>query len=181
MQNLALKFTDNDPENAAESPEEHAVGLRLIESSEHDTYIFYRGNLLAQYPRGDNYSRNITIAQLFLCHRVAQKTLSEVFNLTIPHLSSLINNFRRLGSAGIEDNTAVRIANNQKIKGKVAAEIIKQLSVEMENRPTYEELRKSIKKKWGIEVSAHRIGCWWRETQKAQQRSEEHTSELQSH
>ena len=173
MQNLALKFTDADPANGAERTEEHAVALRLIESAEHNIYLFYRGNLYAQYHRGDHYSRNLIIAQLFLCHQVAQKTLSEVFHLTIPHLSYLINNYRRVGSAGIKDNTAVRIANNQKIKGKVATEITKQLSIETENRPTYECVRKSIKRKWGIDISAHRIGCWWRETQRAEQQSKE--------
>jgi len=169
VQNLALKFIYDDTENNAADHLE----VYLIENAEHDIYLFYRGNLFAQYHRGDHYSRNLIIAQLFLCHRVAQKTLSEVFHLTIPHLSYLINNYRRTGSSGIEDNTAVRIANNQKIKGKVAAEITRQLSVEAESRPTYESVRKSIKGKMGIDLSAHRIGCWWRETQKEKQKAKE--------
>mgnify|MGYP000040039622 CR=1 FL=1 len=173
MQNLALKFIDDDPENVAERTKEAVVEVRLVESAEQDIYIFFRGNLFAQYQSGDNYSRNLIIAQLFLCHHVAQKTLSDVFHLTIPHLSYLINNYRRAGSAGIEDNTTVRIGNNQKIKGKVAAEIINQLDVEKGDRPTYDGVSKSIKRKWGIAISAHRIGCWWRHYKKENQQAKE--------
>jgi len=171
VQNLALRLSYGEAKNGA--GEENAEDVHLIEKAKQDIYIFYCGNLFAQYQRGDHYSRNLIIAQLFLCHQVAQKTLSEVFQLTIPHLSRLIGHYRRLGSAGIEDNTAVRIGNNQKIKGKVVSSIIQQLDVEKENRPSYESVSKSIKRKCRIDISAHRIGCWWRHYKKEERQVQE--------
>ena len=89
----------------------------------------------------------------------------------------MIGHYRRAGSAGIEDNTAVRIGNNQKIKGNVATEIVKQLSVKNEDRPTYDGVSKSIKRTFNIEISAHRIGCWWREYKKDKKQTQELTQE----
>lgn len=166
---LALNSTLEDPQSGIDCALENVLEIHLIESAEHDIYVFYRNNLFAQYQKRDHYSRNLIIAQLFLCHRVAQKILSEVFQLTIPHISRMIADYRRKGSVGIEDHTEVRIGNNQKIKGKVSVEIIKQLDVPKEDRPTYERVAQQIKRKHRIDISAHRIGCWWREHVKEKQ------------
>lgn len=165
MGNTALKRVAEEPENAIDHLHQPAGEVHLMESAEQDVYLFFRGNLIAQYQKRDNYARNIIIAQLFLCHRVAQQVLPDVFQLTIPHISSLIGNYRRAGSAGIEDNTIVRIANNQKIKGEIAVAIIKQLDI-TEERPTYAAVAKNIKRKYNIELTPHRIGCWWRQYKK---------------
>jgi len=172
VQNLALELTFGDAKKQT-GRRDHAQDIALFESTKQDIYIFYYGNLFAQYQRGDNYSRNLIMVQLYLCHGVAQKTLSELFQLTIPHLSRMIGNYRRSGSVGIEDHTAIRIGNNQKIKGKVAEHIINQLEGEEQDRPTYGGVSKSIKRKWRIDISAHRIGCWWRQYKKEQQPAKE--------
>jgi len=179
VQNLALKLTFDDPGNGSDQTLENAVELRLVESTEHDCYVFFRGNLFAQYQKRDNYSRNLIMAQLFLCHHVAQKILSEVFQLTIPHISTLIGSYRRAGSAGIEDHTAVRIGNNRKIKGHVCAEIIKQLDVKKEDRPTYDDVARHIKRKLGVDISAHRIGCWWRDYKNETQVQKQSQTEME--
>ena len=173
MQNSALKLTSEESEKGSAPPQGIAMEVHLLESAEQDIYVFFRGNLFAQYQKRDNYSRNIIIAQLYLCHRVSQKILSEVFQLTVPHISTLIGNYRRAGSAGIEDKTVVRIGNNQKIKGKVAKEIVKQLDVKKEERPTYESVSKSIKRKFNVEISGHRVGCWWRQYKNDKQAQEQ--------
>ena len=173
MQNLALTLTFENAKKGRDSPLEKVVELRLVESAEQMCYLFFRGDLFAQYKKRDHYARNLILAPLFLCHHVTQKILSEVFQLTIPHISTLIGNYRRAGSAGIEDNTAVRIDNNRKIKGKVSAEIIKKLDVKKEDRPTYEEVARQLKRKWGIEISAHRMGCWWRDYKKEKSAQEQ--------
>lgn len=172
LQNSALKLTHEDLEKGVEQPQQHAVEVHLIESVEQDVYLFFRGNLIAQYQKRDNYSRNIIIAQLFLCHRVGQQILSDVFQLTIPHISSLIGNYRRAGSAGIEDHTVVRIGNNQKIKGEIAAAVIKQLDVTNEERPTYAAVAQNVKRKFNIDLTPHRIGCWWRQYKKDEKQAQ---------
>jgi len=162
MEQFAANLTFKTPENTVGFNVTNPPEVRLIESSDQTSYLFYRSQLLAQYQKHDNYSRNMLIAQLFLCHKVSQKTLSQVFHLTVPHISSLIGKYRRSGSAGIEDHTVVRIGNNQKIKGKIGDEIVKQLAVAEGNRPTYTTVANHIKRKFGVQLSAHRIGCWWR-------------------
>ncbi|VAW15536.1 hypothetical protein MNBD_BACTEROID05-659, partial [hydrothermal vent metagenome] len=81
---------------------------------------------------------------------------------------TLVNKYRQSGSAGIQDRTVVRIGNNQKIKGKVADEIVKHLSVTKENRPTYISVVKHIERKYGVQLSPQRISCWWRVEQENQ-------------
>ena len=165
MNNLAAEFDLEDPETAQEWPLNPDGPLRLLKSAEHTLYIFFRHQLFAQYQHNDNYSRNLILVQLFLCHKVPQKQLSAVFGLTVPHLSSLVGHYRRAGSAGIEDHTRVRIHNNQKIKGKIANAISKQLKLNEADRPSYGALSKAIKKRYGVSLSRQRIGSWWREQQ----------------
>ncbi len=181
MENSCLNRVPEVPENDIDCVQQQAVEVHLLVSAEQNVYVFFRGNLIAQYQKGDNYSRNIILAQLFLCHRVAQQVLSDVFQLTIPHISSLIGNYRRAGSAGIEDHTVVRIGNNQKIKGEIAAAIIKQLGdVTKEARPTYAAVAKNIKRKYNIDLTSHRIGCWWRQYKDEKQTQEQSQSQSQA-
>lgn len=175
MEQLAAELTFEVQENATDNHSINPPEVRLIESSDQTHYIFYRNQLIAQYQKRDNYARNMIIVQLFLCHKVTQKTLSQVFQLTIQHISVVVNKYRQTGSAGIQDRTVVRIGNNQKIKGEIAAEIIKQLSVAKENRPTYRSLAKQLKQKYGVQISPQRISCWWRETEQEKQAEQDAT------
>jgi len=172
MENLALEVTIEDTTDDVDRPLGEHREVHLTEGVAQNIHVFFRGQLFAQYQKRDHYARNLIIAQLFLCQKVPQKVLSQVFHLTVQHISGLGVRYRRFGSVGIEDHTMVRIANNQKIKGKVAKFIIEQLDVKDENRPTYGCVEKSIKRKWGIPISAHRIGCWWRQY-KAQRQAQE--------
>ena len=162
MEQLAAKLTFKTQENATDAHLINPPEIRLIQSSNQCHYVYYRNQLLAQYQKNDNYTRNMVVVQLFLCHKVPQKSLSHVFQLTVPHISSLVSKYRKTGSEGIQDNTVVRIGNNQKIKGKVADEIVKQLK----NLPSYEDVGKIIKQKYGVQISTHRLGCWWRAYEK---------------
>ena len=83
MENIALKLTCEESEDSSVHTQERAVEVRLIKSAEQDIYIFFRGDLFAQYQKRDNYTRNVIIAQLFLCHHVAQQILSDVFQLML--------------------------------------------------------------------------------------------------
>ncbi len=169
MEQLSVELTFEVQENVTDDNVVNPPEVRLIKSSQEQIHsIFYRNQLLAQYQSNDNYTRNIVIVQLFLCHRVSQKILSQVFQLTVQHISTLVNKYRHSGSAGIQDRTVVRIGNNQKIKGKVADDIIKQLSVAKEKRPVYREVVKQIKRKYGVQLSPQRISCWWRTEQGSQ-------------
>ena len=165
MEQVATDLRFEVPENVADDNVINPPEVRLITSSDQTLSLFYRNQLLAQYQKNDNYTRNMVIVQLFLCHRVSQKTLSEVFQLTIQHISTLVSKYRQTGSAGIQDRTVVRIGNNQKIKGKVADEIVKQLRVAKENRPTYISVVNHIERKYGVQLSPHRISGWWRKEQ----------------
>ncbi len=169
MEQLATELTFELQENATDDNVINPPEVRLIKSSNQTHYVFYRNQLFAQYQNNDNYTRNMIIVQLFLCHQVTQKMLSQVFQLTVQHISTLVNKYRQTGSAGIQDRTVVRIGNNQKIKGKVADEIVKQLNVTKENRPTYIAVVKHIKQKFGVELSPQRISCWWREVEQEKQ------------
>ncbi len=162
MEQIAVDLTFEIQENSADDNLINPPEVRLIESSDQTSYVFYRDQLLAQYEKSDNYTRNMTVVQLFLCHQVSQKILSQVFQLTVQHISNLIGKYRRSGSAGIQDHTVVRIGNNQKIKGEIAEEIIKLLTATKENRPTYVAVVKYIKQKYGVQISPERISCWWR-------------------
>ncbi len=172
MSNLALKLTYEDNENDRQQSLGNSDDLRLLNSSDGDVYVFYRHQLFAQYQSNDHYSRNLILVQLFLCHKVGQKTLSQVFKLTVPHISYLVGKYRRSGSRGIEDNIGIRVNNNQKIKGKVAAYIIQQLELKEADRPSFGALSKNVKRKYGIDISRQRIGSWWREN-KNEKREEE--------
>ena len=143
--------------------------IRIIEGSDQTCYLYYRHQLLAQYEKRDNYARNMIIVQLFLSHQIRQKTLAQVFQLTVQHISTLVNKYRQTGSTGIQDRTVIRISNNQKIKGKIAEEIKKQLNVTEENKPSYHAVAKHIKQKYGVQLSPQRISCWWRETEQDKQ------------
>jgi len=72
----------------------------------------------------------------------------------------MVTRFRTQGSAGIVGNMAVRINNNQKIKGKVA-DYLKGLLAQAD-RPSYEQAAQFVKNCFGVKVSAGRIGNWWR-------------------
>ncbi len=165
MEQLAADLALEVQEPVADDNLINLPEVRLIKSSDHTCSIFYRSQLLAQYQKNDNYTRNMVIVQLFLCHHVPQKTLSQVFQLTLQHISTLVSKYRQTGSAGIQDRTVVRIGNNQKIKGKIADEIVKQLNIKKENRPTYSSVVKHIKRKYGVQLSPQRISCWWRTKQ----------------
>ena len=143
-----------------ERPQEKSCVVRLIQGQDKECCVFCRGQLLAVYDRSDLYTRNFIIVQLFLCHEVPQKILSGVFGLTVPHISVLVSNYRKAGSTGIEDNTAERIKNSLKIKGRIADYLVELL--EKEERPSYQEAAKLVKKKYRVSLSAGRIGCWWR-------------------
>lgn len=165
MNNLAEELDFTDVKNAFEPILETGGELRLIKSAQQDSYVFFRHQLFAQYQYNDHYSRNLILAQLFLCHKVSQKQLSQVFGLTVPHISSLVGKYRQTGSAGIADNIQVRINNNQKIKGKIAQTLTQQLELNEADRPSYGALSKVIKRKYGVSLSRQRIGSWWREQQ----------------
>jgi len=163
MSNLAFDFKFVAPKKITDPPSVCGDELQMQIVSEQGIYVFFRGQLFAQYRRDDHYSRNIILVQLFLCHKVPQKILAQVFGLTVPHLSSLIGNYRREGSAGVEDHIGVRINNNQKIKGKIAKAIIRQLEVAKSSRPTYRAVAKVLKQKYKVDISWSTIGDWWRQ------------------
>jgi len=165
MSSLALEWVSEDNKKGAESPIGTCHELQLIESTDQQDCVFFRHQLYAQYHHSDHYTRNLILVQLFLCHKVSQKVLSRVFHLTVPYISFLVGKYRRLGSLGIEDDTWVRINNNQKIKAKIAAALIKQLDVAAAQRPSYGTVAKQIKQKYGVTISRQRIGGWWSERQ----------------
>jgi len=175
----AADLTDQTQQHVENNQQINPPKVRLIISSDQTHYVFYRNQLIAQYQKNDNYARNMVIVQLFLCCKVSQKILSQVFQLTAPHLSLLVNKFRKTGSPGIQDRTIVRIGNNQKIKGKVADEIIKQLNVGKENRPTYASVMKLIKKKYGVQLSPQRISCWWKEVKQEKLKEADNSAKLE--
>ena len=147
MEQLAVDLAFEAQENVSNDHAINPLEVHIIENTTDQTHsVFYRNQLLAQYQLHDNYTRNIVIVQLHQCHKVSQKTLSHVFKLTVQHISTLVCQYREKGSEGIQNRLAVRIGNNQKIKGKIAEEIIKQLSVTEEKRPTYIAVVKHIKK-----------------------------------
>jgi len=162
--NLALKTQ----ENAVEINRKNPLEVSLILSSAQTHYVFHRNNLYAQYEKNDNYTRNLIIVQLFLCQRIPQIMLANVFQITVQHISNLVGKYRRLGSAGLQDRTIVRIANNQKIKGNIAKRIRKLLSVPEKERPTYTAICQIILQKDGIKISPQRVSGWWRDNQLAQ-------------
>ena len=55
----------NVQENAVDPTLTNPPEIRIIESSDKTSYVFYRNQLIAQYQKHDNYSRNKIIAQLF--------------------------------------------------------------------------------------------------------------------
>jgi len=173
MEQIAANLTYEAPQNTSDANASNSLDVHLIKNTSDQTHaVFYRNQLISHYQKGDNYSRNMVVVQLFICHRVPQKTLSQVFQLTVQHISTLVNKYRHSGSAGIQDRTVVRIGNNQKIKGKVADEIIRQLNVSKENRPTYVAVVKHIQRKYGVQLSPHRISDWWRAGQESQTQNE---------
>lgn len=153
-------------EDGAAQPQKDSRVVRLIQGQDKECFVFCRGQLLAAYSRSDLYTRNFIIVQLFLYHNVSQKILSETFGLTVPHISMIVSHYRQGGSTGIEDNTAQRIKNSQKIKGKVADYLV--VLLEKEDRPTYERAAKWVKKKYKVSISASRIGSWWRAYKKSE-------------
>lgn len=152
-------------EDGTELPQKNSRVVRLIPGQDKESFVFCRGQLLAAYDRSDLYTRNFMIVQMFLYHKVPQKILSETFGLTVPHISTLVSHYRQGGSTGIEDNTAERIKNSQKIKGKIADYMVALL--ETKDRPTYEGAAKLVKKKYKVSISASRIGSWWRAYKKS--------------
>ena len=51
MQNLALKLIDEELEKGIDPSQNNAVEVSLIESAEQDIYVFFCGNLFAQYQK----------------------------------------------------------------------------------------------------------------------------------
>ena len=176
MNNLAAEVEWEEPEQIREQALDTGGNLRVwAGGNNRDIYVFFRHQLFAQYQSNDQYSRNLIMVQLFLCHKVAQKQLSKVFGLTVQHISSLVRKYRSAGSVGIEDNIRVRVNNNRKIKGKIAKAMIKQLELNEAQRPSYGLLSKIIKKKYGMSISRQRIGSWWREQQTKKDEEEAQT------
>jgi len=106
MNHLAAEVEWEDPEQIREQALDTGGDLRVwAGGNNRDIYVFFRHQLFAQYQSNDQYSRNLIMVQLFLCHKVAQKQLSKVFGLTVQHISSLVRKYRSAGSVGIEDNT----------------------------------------------------------------------------
>ena len=98
MENLALDLAVTESHKL--SPEESSLQERivcLLKSDDGECFVFCRGHLLSSYARSDLYARNYIIIQLFLCHKVSQKTLSETFGLTVPHISSLVGKKEQRG------------------------------------------------------------------------------------
>ncbi|MCF6298949.1 MAG: hypothetical protein L3J01_03630 [Thiomicrorhabdus sp.] len=151
--------------------------VRIVQSVDQTCYVYHRNQLVAQYEKRDNYARNMIVVQLFISHHVSQKCLSDVFQLTVQHISTLVRKYRQTGSAGIQNRIAIRIGNNQKIKGKIADAIEKQLNVSPEEKPTYVAIAKTIKQKYGVQLSPQRISCWWRESQ-AEKDTEKDTTQI---
>lgn len=164
MADRVLDFGEN--ENG--SPYEREV--QVIRGKNGERFVFVRGRLFTGYDRDDLYTRNFIIVQLFRSHKVRQSVLSEVFGLTVPHISRMMTRFREQGSAGIVGSLHVRIKNSQKIKGKVADYLRRLLA--QEDRPTYEEAAELVGKRFRIKVSAGRIGNWWREQRAIRQQQE---------
>lgn len=152
MAELALDFS------VAVSPYEREV--QVIHGNEREHFVFLRGRLLASYAHSDLYTRNFLIVQLFINHRVRQGVLSEVFGLSVAHISRMVKRYRVKGSAGIVDSLDVRIKNNRKISAAAADYLTNLLS--QTDRPTYEQVADRVNKRFGIGVSAGRIGNWWR-------------------
>ena len=156
MANLALSLDEKK-----RLPQQDNV-ICLIKGRDGENAVFCRGHLFSSYDRSDLYARNYLLVQLFLHHKISQKILSETFGLTVPHISALVGRYRREGSAGIENHTVVRLKNNQKIKGKIANYLIIQLEKNEADRPTYNALAMSVKRKFKVSLSADRVGNWWR-------------------
>jgi len=163
MEQIAVNLTFEAQKHAININQANPLEVSLIVNVSQTHYVFYRNTLFAQYEKNDNYTRNTILVQLFLCHRVPQNQLADVFQLTAQHISNLVGKYRRFGSEGLQDRTVVRIANNQKIKGQIAKIIIKHLSVPDEERPTYISLTKIIEQKEGVRISPQRISGWWRD------------------
>ena len=165
MAEAALELDVTVAEDASEAASKASRLVRIIQGQDKDCYVFCRGQLLAVYDHSDLYTRNFIIVQLFLCHKVSQRILSETFGLTVPHISVLVGRYRHWGSPGIEDNTAERIKNSQKITGGLAEYLVSLL--EKEDRPSYEQAGRLVKKRFKVSLSTSRIGSWWRTIRKA--------------
>lgn len=164
MGEVALEWDQEEHARTPERAPQDALEVRLLKVGETEYLGFYRGQLLASYDRKDKYTRNFVIVQLFITHKVSQEILSRLFNLTIPHISSLVGRYRRSGSAGLEDRSTRRLRNNYRLKGKVE-EYIVELLTEAEP-PTYECVAKLVKKRYRKTLSAGTIGNWWRANKK---------------
>ncbi len=171
--NLAL----NAQKNAIQINQKNPLEVSLIINTYQSHYVFFRNNLFAQYEKNDNYTRNLIIVQLFLCHQVPQIMLADVFQLSAQHISNLVGKYRCSGSTGIQNRTIIRIGNNKKIKGKIAKRILTLLSVPEEDRPTYVAIAKIIQHKDGVSVSPQRISAWWHENQQEQHTETQKKSE----
>jgi len=161
-------MTKSPPEldfNSSETVSHEQALVGLLEQGD-DCFLFCRGQLLGTYEHRDLYARNILLVQLFLCQNINPKILSSVFHLSVPYISTLVGEYRRLGSEGLRNNTAKKALNSQKIKGKVADYLIDLLA--KEERPTYQEAACLVKKRFRKTISASRIGNGWREDKKMQ-------------
>jgi len=164
MGELALIWDQEEIEDAAERAPNDAQDVRRQKVGETEYIVFYRGQLLASYDHKDKYTRNYILVQLFLTHKVSQERLSQIFNLTIPHISSLVGKYRKSGSAGIEDRSHRGQKNNYRLKGKVEATIVELLR--QAEPPSYAQVAKIVKKRYRKTLSGGTIGNWWRANKK---------------
>ncbi len=160
MGELALVWDQEAFEDTAERAPKDTQDVQRLKVGETEYLVFYRGQLLASYDHKDKYTRNYIIVQLFLTHKVSQERLSQIFDLTIPHISSLVGRYRKLGSAGLEDRSNRGQRNNYRLKGKVEEYIVELLR--QSEPPTYKQVAKLVKKRYRKTLSGGTISNWWR-------------------
>lgn len=139
------------------------IFLRILKHDD-ECSVLYRGQLFSTYDCQDMFARNHIIVQLRLSHKIKRDILAEAFGIKLTQLGNILRKYNQSGSRGLLDKMHVRVRNGQKIKGKVA-EYITELR-EQKNPPTYNEIKKLIKKRFRKEVGESTISNWWQAQQK---------------
>jgi len=93
MEQIAVNLTFEAQKHAININQANPLEVSLIVNVSQTHYVFYRNTLFAQYEKNDNYTRNTILVQLFLCHRVPQNQLADVFQLTAQHISNLVGKY----------------------------------------------------------------------------------------
>lgn len=146
--------------------DEGMMKLRILRASrdEDEIFVFFRGSLFAIYDRRDLFARNHVVVQLYLCHKIKQKVLSDVFKLTIHTISVLVGKYKRHGSAGIRCALEISSQNRRKINKEVADFIRECLS--RKEAQTYQEISQLVLKKFKVSIAEGTIANWCRSEKK---------------